>query len=68
MPASGGDHRSFWKDFGISMAALAAGLFSAQPIRESLGWPDEIMLTLAITLPVMILVHMALRRLFRSRH
>ena len=67
MPASRGDPRSFWRDFAISMAALAAGLFSAKPIRESLGWPDEMMLTLAISLPVMILVHLALRRLFRPR-
>ncbi|MBC7431614.1 MAG: hypothetical protein H7345_06055 [Rubritepida sp.] len=56
-----------WRDFAIKLAALAAGLFSAQPIRESLGWPDEMVLTLAITLPVMILVHMALQRLFRPR-
>ena len=67
MPAFRGDPRSFWRDFAISMAALAAGLFSAKPIRESLDWPDEIMLTLAISLPVMILVHLALRRLFRPR-
>ena len=51
----------------MSIAALAAGLFSAKPIRESLGWPDEMMLTLAISLPVMILVHLALKRLFRPR-
>ena len=68
MPESGGRFgRAFWRDFGVSMAALAAGLFAAPPIRESLGWPDEMLRNIAITLPIMIIVHLALRRLFRPR-
>ena len=49
------------------LAALAAGMFAAPPIRESLGWPDEILRTIAISLPITIIVHQALLRLFRPR-
>jgi len=68
LPASGGRPAgAFWRDFGIAMAAVAAGLFSAAPIRESLGWQDDAMVNIAISLPVMALVHLALTRLLRTR-
>ena len=68
MPASEADpRRAYWRDFAIMLAALAAGLFAAPPIRESLGWPDETLYTIVTTLPVMTLVHQALLRLFRPR-
>lgn len=66
LPASGvRPPGHFWRDFAIGMAALACGLFAAPPIRDSLGLAPEPLPTIAISLPVMFLVHMALRRLFR---
>lgn len=68
MPVSEGKPpAAFWRDFAINMTALAAGLFAAKPIRESLGLADDAMVTILISLPVMFLVHTALRRLFRPR-
>jgi hypothetical protein len=51
----------------IMLAALAAGMFAAPPIRDSLGWPDETLRNIAISLPITIIVHQALLRLFRAR-
>ncbi len=66
MPASEGKPaRNFWRDFAISMTALATGLFAAPPIRDSLALAPEPLPTIAISLPVMFITHMALRRLFR---
>jgi hypothetical protein len=68
LPASEADpRRQSWRNLIIMLAALAAGMFAAPPIRESLGWPDEIMRTIAISLPITIIVHQALLRLFRPR-
>ena len=55
------------RDLAIMLAALAAGLFGAPPIRDSLGWPDDTLYTLAITVPMIVIVHQALLRLFRPR-
>lgn len=55
------------RDFAIMLAALAAGLFAAPPIRDSLGWPDDTLYTVGITIPVMVIVHQALLRIFRRR-
>lgn len=58
---------SSWRNFPIMLASLAAGLFGAPPIRDSLGWPDDTLYTLAITLPMIVIVHQALLRIFRPR-
>ena len=65
MPASGAS--PLWRDFGIKLASLGAGLFAARPIGESLGWPDETLYRLAVLLPVMVVVHLALQRIFPAR-
>ena len=68
MPASEGDpRRASWYNILTMMAALAAGLFATPPIRDLLGWPEETLRTIAISLPITIIVHQVLRRLFRPR-
>jgi len=68
LPASEVDpRRNSWRSLTIMLAALAAGLFAAPPIRDILGWPDETLRTIAISLPITIIVHQALLRLFRPR-
>lgn len=68
MPASEADpRRNSWRNLTMMLAALAAGLFAAPPIRDILGWPDETLRTIAISLPITIIVHQALLRLFRPR-
>ena len=68
MPASEADpSRNSWRSLMIMLAALAAGMFAAPPIRDRLGWADETLRNIAISLPITIIVHQALLRLFRPR-